>query len=36
MYCLQDKLERQAQSGLMGSTAGATGETLPRDYTQTT
>lgn len=25
MYCLEEKLERQAQSGLMGSTAGAAG-----------
>lgn len=35
MYCLEEKLERQAQSGLMGSTAGAAGEALLRDYSQT-
>lgn len=35
MYCLEEKLERQTQSGLMGSTAGAAGEALLRDDSQT-
>lgn len=35
MYYLEEKLERQTQSGLMGSTAGAAGEALLRDYSQT-